>query len=71
MTVYEFPDSATADAAADAVTPDGWGVAGSQFEWVGAPRFWRWGRTVILYVGEDQAFVESMSQLLGTQFAGS
>jgi hypothetical protein len=71
LSVYEFPDPDTAERAEDAVSPDGWGVAGSRFQWTGAPHFWLSGRVIVLYLGEDWAFVEKMSQILGVQFAGS
>jgi hypothetical protein len=71
LTVFEFPDPETAEAAANVVSPDGWGVAGGQYEWIASPHFWRSGRIIVLYLGDDGAFLESIKQILGGQFAGS
>ena len=69
--VFEFPDDETAGAAGSAVSADGWGVGGSQYEWIGPPHFWRSGHIIVLYAGDNEAFLETMTELLGSQFAGS
>lgn len=70
LTIHEFPDVETANQAAAVVSRDGSGVAGSQFEWIDTPHFWLFGRVIVLYLGEDQSFIEELSSIVGSSFAG-
>jgi len=70
MVIYEFPDTETADQAAAVVSPDGYGVAGGQYEWIDTPRFWHSGRVIVLYLGDDLDFVGELTSILGSSFAG-
>jgi hypothetical protein len=38
--------------------------------WLAAPHFYKEGRTLALYVGDDQAILELLEGALGSQFAG-
>jgi hypothetical protein len=38
--------------------------------WVAAPHFYKGGRLIVLYVGEDGGVIEVLDQVLGSQFAG-
>ena len=69
---YGTPEAARADA--QTVQPDG-----STFkrdnqlisvDWIGPPHFFRSGRIIVLYIGQDEAALKLLQQQLGNQFAG-
>ncbi len=39
-------------------------------EWVGPPHFYRAGRIVALYVGDDAQVIQALTDTLGAQVAG-
>jgi hypothetical protein len=68
--VFQHPDAAGAQREPGLVSPDGGTVGGSAIMWAAPPHFYRKGRLIVLYVGDDSS-VESVLQLvLGLQFAG-
>jgi hypothetical protein len=70
LVTYEFPDGDIAERAAAEVSSDGYGVTGGQYEWIDTPHFWRSGRVIVLYLGDDQGFIEVLIAILGASFAG-
>jgi hypothetical protein len=71
--VYAFPDEAAAAAAAGRILPDGSGLGPptpTRITWVAAPHFFRSGRLIVLYVGDDPAILDLLRAVLGPQFAG-
>jgi hypothetical protein len=78
--VYEFQDEATAQTEARKVWPDG-STIGPQppagkpgiivsFNWIAPPHWYQSGKLIVVYLGENQAIMELLESLLGTQFAG-
>ncbi|HEU5100030.1 MAG TPA: hypothetical protein VFU22_13470 [Roseiflexaceae bacterium] len=67
--VFEFADTATAKDAVGQLGPDG-NPPTMMIEWVAPPHFYQAGRIVALYVGEDQAITEALTQAMGAQLAG-
>ena len=68
--VFEFSsDAAAADLAAQ-VSADGGSVGTTMIMWVEAPHFFRDGRLIVLYVGENSNILVTLAQALGPQFAG-
>jgi hypothetical protein len=69
--VFEYADTGQADAEADQVAPDGSSIGTTMTSWIGPPHFYRAGRLIVLYVGEDQSVIELLETFLGPQFAGA
>lgn len=68
--VFEYPDAAAAAAEAARVSPDGTQVGLSRPLWAAPPHFFRNGRVLVLYVGEDARVLRRLQAVLGPQFAG-
>ena len=68
--VFEYADAATADTEAALVSPDGSSVGTTMISWVAAPHFYKTGRLIVLYVGDDTAVINVLEDVLGAQFAG-
>jgi len=68
--VFEYGDAATTAAQAARVSSDGSQIGTSKPLWVGPPHFYRKGRLLVLYVGEDTRTLERLACLLGPPFAG-
>ena len=69
--VFEYADKAAADAEAELVAPDGSSVGTSMVSWVAPPHFYKVGRLIVLYVGDDATTIDLLETVLGSQFAGS
>ncbi len=68
--VFEYTDVATAEAEAALVSPDGSSVGTTMVGWVATPHFYKVGRLIVLYVGDDTAVINMLEAELGSQFAG-
>ena len=68
--VFEYASSAAAEKQAARVAPDGSSVATTQVTWVASPHFFKSGKLVVLYVGDSQAVLKALEEVLGRQFAG-
>ena len=74
VSVYAFPTSEGAAAAAGGVSADGSSIVGDGVAynvlWVGPPHFFLRERVIVLYVGDDVEILELLEGILGPQFAG-
>jgi hypothetical protein len=68
--VFEYATAADAAREAAPVSPDGSSVGGSKPMWIGDPHFFRSGRLIVLYVGDDAKVLRTLTRVLGKQFAG-
>lgn len=68
--VFEYDDATTAAAQAARVSSDGSQIGTTKPLWVGPPHFYRKGRLLVLYLGEDTRTLERLACLLGPPFAG-
>ena len=68
--VFEYSDQAAAGAEAALVSLDGSSIGTSLPFWVAPPHFYKAGRIIVLYVGENPAVTKALETVLGTQFAG-
>jgi hypothetical protein len=75
LRVFEFENADLAAAAADRVSPDGYAYTtsngGGSVSWVAPPHFFRSGRTIVLYLGQQKPILRALSELLGREFAGA
>lgn len=67
--VYDTAEAMEADAAQ--VAEDGGSIGSSMVTWMGPPHFYKLGRMIVLYVGDDQTVKTLLEGVLGPQFAGS
>ena len=58
-----------AEVDAEAIGPDG-SIRTMQISWTGTPHFFRRERVIVIYVGEDQAVLDYLTEALGPRFAG-
>ena len=68
--VFQYSHAAAADAQAALVSPDGSAVGTSKLHWVGSPHFYKKGKLLVLYVGDDDRVLKTLDAMLGRQFAG-
>jgi hypothetical protein len=68
--VFEYTDAAAADAEASQVAPDGLSVGTTSILWVATPHFYKKGKLIVLYVGDNTIVTDALTSLLGPQFAG-
>jgi hypothetical protein len=68
--VFEFSNEEDALSAAESISPDGSSVGTTMISWVKAPHFYRSGKLIVLYVGEEDPVVDALEVVLGPQFAG-
>lgn len=68
--LFEYSDAAAADAQAALVSPDGASIGTAKPFWVGSPHFYKSGRLLVLYVGDDTSSRRALEAVLGRQFAG-
>lgn len=64
---YESADAAESDASQ--IGPDG-NPRTAMITWIATPHFFRSEQVIALYIGDDQAVVDLLTQALGPQFAG-
>ncbi|MBA2253753.1 MAG: hypothetical protein H0W07_01385 [Chloroflexi bacterium] len=61
------PEAAMAAAMIDPNDPTNIGTA--IVEWDGWPKFWQRDRIIVLYLGRDEATIETLTNLMGERFA--
>ncbi len=70
---FEYPDKPAAKAVVALVADDGSSVEGiteGPISWPDTPHFFRKGRLLVLYVGDDRPTADLLKLILGPQFAG-
>ena len=68
--VFQYTNAAAADAEAAPISRDGMSVGTRKIFWVGQPHFYKQGRILILYVGDNAKVLKTLDAVLGAQFAG-
>jgi hypothetical protein len=68
--VFQYRTAEAAAKEAGQVSPDGSGTNTSMVSWVGTPHFFRGGKLIVLYVGDDSKVLGALRASLGAQFAG-
>lgn len=68
--VFEYDSAETMESDALLVSPDGGAIGTSMVAWVATPHFYKKGRILVLYVGDNAQTLELLESILGTQFAG-
>ncbi|HSJ56328.1 MAG TPA: hypothetical protein VLC95_04055, partial [Anaerolineae bacterium] len=68
--VFEYPTAAAAGSEAAQVLSDGSVIGTTMVNWAAPPHFYRSGRLIVLYVGQDSGIIGLLEEVLGPQFAG-
>ena len=71
--VFEHADVAAADAEAEHISPDRSAFGRpptTMVHWVATPHFYKTGRLIVLYLGDDRLVTRALEAGLGPQFAG-
>jgi hypothetical protein len=68
--VFQYANAAAAGAEATPISRDGMAVGTRKIFWVGAPHFYKQGRLLVLYVGNNDKILKTLEAVLGQQFAG-
>lgn len=68
--VFEFETAEQRESAAETIRGEGYEIGSSMVSWIEPPHFWSEGRVIVLYVGSDQAVIDTLSTVLGEPIAG-
>lgn len=68
--VFQYSSAAAADAQAALVSLDGSAVGTTKLHWIGPPHFYKQGKLLVLYVGDNDEVLKALEATLGRQFAG-
>lgn len=69
--VFQYSSPSAAHKEAMLVSSDGMSIGGSKPAWMGPPHFFKSGRLIVLYLGNDHTILKTIHGALGKQFAGS
>ncbi len=67
--VFEYPEAETAAAESVQIAPGAGSVGTSMITWVATPHFYAKDRLIVLYVGDDEAVVGALNEVLGEPVA--
>jgi hypothetical protein len=70
LQVFEYKSVEAMEAEAALVSADGGSVGTSMMMWMATPYFFKSGRVLVLYVGDDTVVLAALQSVLGEQFAG-
>ena len=68
--VFQYASAAEMEAQAAPISRDGSAVGTRKIFWVGPPHFFKQGKLLVLYVGNDDKVLKALEAVLGRQFAG-
>ncbi len=73
--VYEFENAEAMEAEASYVIPSGHGIDREDrsilINWIAPPRFYKEGRIIVIYTGDDDQTISLLRDFLGKPFAGA
>ena len=70
LQVFEYASAEAMTKEASQVAPDGGSIGTSMVDWIDTPHFYKVGRIIVLYVGNDQKVLDLLNKVVGLQFAG-
>jgi len=68
--VFEYENAEKLESEASQVASDGGSTGTTMVTWVATPHFFKAGRILVLYIGDDQVVLDLLKGALGVQFAG-
>jgi len=70
LQVFEYESAEAMEKEASQVAPDGGSIGTSMVTWMAPPHFYKAGRIIVLYVGDDKPLLDLLNKVIGSQFAG-
>lgn len=70
LQVFQYENAAAMEKDASQVAPDGGSIGTSMPMWIDTPHFYKAGRIIVLYLGNDQTILGLLDKTIGPQFAG-
>lgn len=70
LQVFEHENAQAMEKDASQVAPDGGSIGTSMVTWIDTPHFYKAGRIIVLYLGNDQTILGLLNKVIGAQFAG-
>jgi hypothetical protein len=67
---FQYSEAAAVESEAARVSSDGLTIGNAKPHWIGSPHFYKRGKLLVLYVGEDASTQKVLESILGRQFAG-
>lgn len=67
---FQYSDAAAMESEAARISRDGLTIGNAKPHWIGSPHFYKRGKLLVLYVGEDAGTRKVLESILGPQFAG-
>lgn len=68
--VYEYEDANQAEDDSSQISSDGTQIGDNPVRWAGTPHFYRSGKIIVQYIGDDATVLQLLDDVLGPQFAG-
>lgn len=68
--VFEYEDANQAENDSSQISSDGAQIGDNPVRWAGTPHFYRSGKMIVQYIGDDQSVLQLLDDVLGPQFAG-
>ena len=68
--IFQYSSAKEMEAQAALISSDGTAVGTRKIHWIGSPHFFKQGRVLVLYVGDDKKTEKALEAILGRQFAG-
>lgn len=68
--VFEYKDESAMETEASQVSPNGSSIGTTMLTWVSVPHFYKDGKIIVIYVGDNVTITGALKEVLGAQFAG-
>lgn len=68
--VFEYARASALNMEAKRVSSDGMTIGGSKPSWMAPPHFFKRGKLIVIYVGNNQTILNILKDAVGEQFAG-
>ncbi len=76
--VFEYVNAGAMESEASCVSVDGFGITKergdmgmhTEVNWVGPPHFYKAGRIIVIYIGDNDSTISLLENAMGKQFAG-
>ena len=68
--VFEYDSAESMESDAVLVDASGSSIGTSMVTWIATPHFYKKGRILVLYIGDNEEILQVLESVLGPQFAG-
>lgn len=69
LAIYEYANPTEAEDQAKTISPDGNRVGMNFVSWISEPHFYKSGRIIIQYVGDNSKLISDLKKIMGSPFA--